>query len=102
MDQKNYYQVQVSEYTEKIKSNSDWEFVRIYADDGISGTDTKKREGFNEMMRDAREHKFDFLITKSVSRFARSTITTVQSIRELKMLGIYVKFETEGVTTDDP
>ncbi len=54
------------------------------------------------MMRDAREHKFDFLITKSVSRFARSTITTVQSIRELKMLGIYVKFETEGVTTDDP
>ena len=102
VDQQNSYQVQVNEYTKRIKSNPDWEFVRIYADDGISGTDTKKRVGFNEMMKGAREHKFDLLITKSVSRFARNTLTTVQSIRELKSLGVFVKFETEGVSTDDP
>lgn len=92
----------MNEYTKRIKSNPDWEFVRIYADDGISGTDTKRRVGFNEMMKDAREGKFDLLITKSVSRFARNTLTTVQSIRELKSLGVFVRFETEGVSTDDP
>ena len=101
LDQQNSYEFQVAEYTKRIKDNPDYEFAGIYADEGISGTDTKKRKEFNRMIDDARAHKFDLIITKSVSRFARNTLTVLQYTRELKSLGIYVYFETQKMSTED-
>ena len=101
LDQQNSYEFQVNEYTKRIKDNPDYEFAGIYADEGISGTDTRHRKEFNRMIEDAREHKFDLILTKSVSRFARNTLTVLQYTRELKSLGIYVYFETQKMSTED-
>ena len=67
------YEAQVDYYTQYIKNNPEWEFVKVYTDEGISGTNTKKREGFNQMVEDALAGKIDLVVTKSVSRFARNT-----------------------------
>ena len=64
------YEAQVDYYTKYIKSRSDWEFVEVYTDEGISATNTKKRDGFNRMVQDALDGKIDLIVTKSVSRFA--------------------------------
>lgn len=88
-------------YTRHIKSNSDWEFVEVYTDEGISATSTKKREGFNRMISDALRGKIDLIITKSVSRFARNTVDTLTTVRKLKEKGIEVYFEKENICTLD-
>ena len=67
-------QAQVEYYTEYIQKNPDWEFAGIYADDGISGINTKKREEFNQMIDDCKAGNIDMIITKSISRFARNTL----------------------------
>jgi len=81
------YEAQVNYYTNFIKENPDWEFVGIYTDEGISGTNTKHREGFNRMIQDALDGKIDLIVTKSVSRFARNTVDSLTTIRKLKEAG---------------
>lgn len=77
-EQANSYEAQVSHYTRHIQENPEWEFVSVYADKGITGTSTKKREQFNDMVQDALAGKIDLIITKSVSRFARNTVDAVR------------------------
>ena len=86
-------------YTEKINSTSEWELAGIYADDGISGIHTKKRDGFNQMIQDCKKKKIDLILTKSISRFARNTLDSIQYVRMLKAIGIAVIFEKENINT---
>ena len=95
------YEAQVNYYTTYIKSRSDWEFVGIYTDEGISATNTKKREGFKRMIADAKAGKIDLIITKSVSRFARNTVDCLKYIRLLKGKNVPVFFEKENINTMD-
>jgi len=91
----------VDYYTRHIKSNPAWEFVDVYSDEGISATSTKKRDGFNRMISDALNGKIDLIITKSVSRFARNTVDTLTTVRQLKEKGVEVYFEKENIYTLD-
>lgn len=100
-EQATSYETQVEHYTSFIKKNPDWEFADIYADDGISGTNTKKREDFNRMIEDCNAGKIDMIITKSISRFARNTLDCLRYIRELKDKNIPVFFEKENINTMD-
>lgn len=77
-EQANSYEVQIFHYTEFIKKNPEWDFAGIFADDGISGTNTKKREEFNRMIEECMEGKIHMIITKSISRFARNTLDCLQ------------------------
>jgi len=95
------YEAQVDYYTNYIKSRDDWEFVKIYTDEGISGTNTKKREGFKCMIADALKGKMDLIVTKSVSRFARNTVDSLTTVRQLKEKGIEIYFEKENIWTLD-
>jgi site-specific DNA recombinase len=95
------YEAQVEHYTEYIQKNPDWEFAGIYADDGISGTNTKKREEFNHMIDDCKAGNIDMIITKSISRFARNTLDCLKYIRQLKDMNIPVLFEKESINTMD-
>lgn len=97
--QEGSYEAQISYYTEKIKSNPNWKLAGIYADDGKSATNTKKRDDFNTMIEDCMAGKIDMVITKSVSRFARNTVDCLQNIRKLKERNIPIFFEKEGVNT---
>lgn len=97
--QEGSYEAQISYYTEKIKSNPNWKMAGIYADDGKSATNTKKRDDFNTMIEDCLAGKIDMVITKSVSRFARNTVDCLQNIRKLKEKNIAIFFEKEGVNT---
>ena len=100
-EQKTSYEAQVSYYTDYIREKSDWEFVRVYADRGITGTSTKKREQFNDMIEEALAGKIDLIITKSVSRFARNTVDSLTTIRLLKEHGVEVYFEEQNIYTLD-
>lgn len=100
-EQQNSYQSQLDYYTQYIKGRSDWEFVGMYSDEGITGTSTKKREGFKRMIDDALSGKIDLIITKSVSRFARNTVDSLTAVRQLKEKGIEVYFEKENIWTLD-
>lgn len=100
-EQKTSYEAQVSYYTDYIRAKSDWEFVRVYADRGITGTSTKKREQFNDMIEEALAGKIDLIITKSVSRFARNTVDSLTTIRLLKEHGVEVYFEEQNIYTLD-
>lgn len=100
-EQLSSYEAQVDHYTRYIKANAEWEFVEVYADEGISATSTKKRDGFNRMITDALEGKIDLIITKSVSRFARNTVDTLTTVRKLKDKGVEVYFEKENIYTLD-
>ena len=100
-EQNSSYEVQVAHYTEFIKKNNEWEFAGIFADDGISGTNTKKREEFNRMIDECMEGKIDLVITKSISRFARNTLDCLKYIRQLKEKNIAVFFEKENINTMD-
>ena len=100
-EQQTSYAAQVSYYTEYIQSNTAWEFKNVYTDDGISATNTKKRDGFNQMVRDALDGKIDLIITKSVSRFARNTVDSLTTVRMLKEKGVEVFFEKENICTLD-
>ncbi|MBS5781639.1 MAG: recombinase family protein [Clostridium sp.] len=95
------YEAQVDYYTNYIKANPEWEFVTVYTDEGISGTNTRHRTGFNEMVSDALAGKIDLIITKSVSRFARNTVDSLSTIRKLKENGTEVYFEKEQIWTFD-
>ena len=100
-EQASSYEVQVAHYTQFIQKNPEWELAGIYADDGITGTNTKKREEFNRMIRDCMDGNIDMIITKSISRFARNTLDCLKYIRELKEKNIPVFFEKENINTMD-
>ena len=95
------YEAQVDYYTNYIKSRDDWEFVEVYTDEGISGTNTKHREGFKRMLADALAGRIDLIVTKSVSRFARNTVDSLTTVRQLKEKGIEIYFEKENIWTLD-
>ncbi len=95
------YEAQVDYYTHYIQSNPDWQFVKVYTDEGISATNTKKRDGFNTMIQDALDGKIDLIVTKSVSRFARNTVDSLTTVRKLKEVGCEVYFEKENIFTLD-
>lgn len=92
---------QVSYYNKLIQSNPDWEFVGVYADSFISGTNTVKRDEFLRMLKDCDEGKIDIILTKSISRFARNTVDLLETVRNLKKKGIEVRFEKEGINSLD-
>ncbi len=98
-EQLNSYQAQVSYYKALIQNNTEWEFVDIYADEGISGTNSLKRTEFLRMIKDAKDGKIDIILTKSISRFARNTVDILRYTRELKEYGVAVKFEKENINT---
>ena len=98
-EQESSYEAQISYYTEKIGNNPDWTMVKIFADEGITGTQDKKRNQFIEMIRLCRKKKIDLILTKSISRFARNTVDTLKYVRELKVLGIGIVFEKENIST---
>ena len=100
-EQATSYEAQVDYYTNYIKSRNDWEFVRVYADEGITGTNTKDRVEFKAMINDALDGKIDLIITKSVSRFARNTVDTMTTVRKLKEKNIEAWFEKENIQTLD-
>jgi site-specific DNA recombinase len=87
------YEAQVNYYTNYITNNPEYELAGIYADEGITGTNTKKREQFNKMIEDCIAGKIDMIITKSISRFARNTLDCLNYVRKLKELGVGVYFE---------
>jgi site-specific DNA recombinase len=95
------YEAQVNYYTDYIKSRADWEFVKVYTDEGISALGTKHRDGFKKMVADALAGKIDLIITKSVSRFARNTVDSLVTIRKLKEKGVECFFEKENIYTFD-
>ena len=100
-DQANSYEAQVDYYEHYIKNHDGWQYVDIYTDEGISGTSTKHREGFNRMIADALSGRIDLIVTKSVSRFARNTVDSLTTVRKLKDKGVEVFFEKENIWTLD-
>lgn len=98
-EQASSFEAQRDYYTDKIMKNPEWSLVDIFADDGITGTQAKKRKEFMRMLKWCRQGKIDMILTKSVSRFARNTVECLQYIRELKELGVTVIFEKEGIDT---
>ena len=85
-------------YERLISSNPEYEFVGVYADQGISGY-SEHRPAFQNMLQDAREHRIDLILTKSISRFARNTVTVLKYVRELKELGVGILFEEQNIHT---
>jgi DNA invertase Pin-like site-specific DNA recombinase len=100
-EQENSFAAQVDYYTKYIVERPDWEMTRIYTDEGISAVNTKRREGFKRMVADGLAGAFDLLVTKSVSRFARNTVDSLQTIRNLKDHGVECYFEKEAIWTFD-
>ena len=92
---------QISYYDELIKRNRNWTFVPGYIDEGLSGISTKKRENFNRMIENARDDKFDLVITKEISRFARNTLDSIQYTRQLLSCGVGVFFQNDNINTLD-
>jgi len=101
-EQLNSYDVQVRYYTEKIRSEPKWAFVGIFADRGLSGTSTKKRDEFNRMIKMCRRGKIDMIITKSISRFARNTADVLKYVRMLKEIGVDIFFEEQNIHSTQP
>lgn len=100
-DQANSLDNQKAYFDRNIKDNPEWEFMNIYADEGITGTSTKKRKSFNKMIEDAYNGKFDIILTKEVSRFARNTVDALEYTRKLKNMGIAVYFLLDNISTED-
>ena len=100
-DQLNSLENQKSFFADYIKSRVEWEFVGVYWDEGISGTQTIKRTGFNNMIADAMNKKIDLIITKEVTRFARNTVDTLWHARELKERGVGIIFILDNIDTRD-
>ena len=98
-EQQNSFAVQVAYYTDLINKKKEWTLAGVFADEGISGTQTKKRTEFNRMIRMCKKKKIDLVITKSISRFARNTVDCLEYVRQLKDLGIGVIFEKENINT---
>lgn len=95
------YEAQIDYYTNYIKRNPEWTFVKVYTDEGISGLNTRHRDGFKEMVRDALSGRFDLIVTKSISRFARNTVDSLVTVRQLKEKNVEVFFEKENIYTFD-
>lgn len=100
-EQLNSLDNQISYYTDLIKNNTHWDYVPGYIDEGISGISTQKRENFNQMISDAHNDIFDFVITKEISRFARNTLDSIQFTRELLNSGVGVFFQNDNINTLD-
>lgn len=100
-EQATSYDAQIEHYTAYIKGHPDWELAGIFADDGITGTNTKKREEFNRMIDECMAGNIDMIITKSISRFARNTLDCLKYIRQLKDKNIPVFFEKENINSMD-
>ena len=98
-EQLNSYEAQKNYYTQKIEDNPDWEMAGIYADEGITGTSTRKRAEFNKMITACKRGRIDLILTKSLSRFARNTVDCLETVRLLKANGIGVYFEKENINT---
>lgn len=101
-DQVNSFESQVKYFTDYIARESEWELVKVYSDDGLTGTMTKKRDGFNNMIADAMVGKIDLIITKEVSRFARNTLDSIAYTRQLKEKDVFVVFMLDGIDTRQP
>ena len=98
-DQKNSFNAQLEEYGKRISENPDWEFVKLYSDEGISGTSLKHREGFKKMIADALAGKIDLILTKSISRFARNTVDCIKTYRELRAANVGIYFDKEHINS---
>lgn len=101
-EQINSYDQQVQEWNNRLTSNPNYTLVKIYADKGVSGTSDKNRTGFQEMMADAKAGKLDMIFTKSISRFARNTVLTLESIQKLKEWHVEVWFDNENMSSWNP
>jgi DNA invertase Pin-like site-specific DNA recombinase len=100
-DQVNSLENQKKYFRDYIERNPLWELTGVYVDEGISGTSTKKRHAFNQMIHDAKQHKYDLIITKEISRFARNTLDSIYYTRKLKDFGIGVLFMNDNINTLD-
>ena len=92
---------QMEAFRIQIEQHNDWELVNIYADEDRTGTSMKGRIQFQQMIEDCKDGRIDYIITKSVSRFARNTVDTLTTVRELQLLGVQFYFEKEGIDTAD-
>ena len=102
-DQLNSYDAQIKFYTEYIKSNPKWSFVKMYSDEGITGTQIRNRKQFLQLVADAKAGLIDLIVTKSISRFARNVVDCLSTVRDLKdNHGVAVFFEKEGLMSTDP
>lgn len=101
-DQINSLNNQKQFWEEFIKKNPEWEYAGMYWDEGITGTSIKKRTGFNQMIKDAKQNKFDLILTKQVSRWARNIVDSIQTARDLKKIGVGVYFLNDNINTLDP
>lgn len=101
-EQINSLENQVQYYTELIQSKPSWTYIPGYVDEGISGTSTKKRDSFNRMITDAKAGRFDFIITKEISRFSRSTLDSIQYTQQLLEHDVGVLFQNDNINTLDP
>ena len=100
-DQLHSLSAQIKYFTEYISNHEDYELIEFFYDEGITGTSTKKRDGFNRMIADCEEGKIDLILTKEVSRFARNTVDTLNFTRRLSELKIGVIFMNDGIDTRD-
>jgi len=100
-EQRNSLENQVQYYTNFIQSKDNWQYIPGYIDEGISGTSTKKRDSFNRMIRDAKAGLFDFIITKEISRFSRSTLDSIQYTQKLLEYNVGVLFQNDNINTLD-
>ncbi|WP_052661248.1 recombinase family protein [Clostridium aceticum] len=98
-EQLNSYQAQVSHYTALIQNNPEWELIEVFADEGISGTNSKNRPEFQRMITEAKAGKIDLILTKTISRFARNTEDVLKYARMLKGIGVAIEFERERINT---
>ena len=101
-DQINSLNSQKQFFTDYINNHDNWQLVHIYYDEGVSGTSTKKRTGFNTMICDSNAKKIDLILTKEISRFARNTLDSLKYTRELKSIGVGVIFINDNINTLDP
>ena len=101
-EQASSYEAQCEYYTDKIVSNKEWTMAGIFADEGITGTSTKKRTEFLRMIRQCKQKKIDLILTKSIQRFARNTLDCINYTRILRQLGIGVLFEKENINSLPP
>ena len=99
--QKESLENQMAAFRVQLAQRSDWQMADLYVDEGLSGTSMKHRVKFLEMIEDCKAGKIDYIITKSVSRFARNTVDTLTTVRKLKEYGVYVYFEKEDIDTAD-
>ena len=100
-DQLHSLSAQIKYFTEYISNHEDYELTEVYYDEGITGTSTRKRDGFNRMIADCENGKIDLILTKEVSRFARNTVDTLNYTRKLSDLKIGVIFMNDGIDTRD-